>query len=276
VFYRLERSNYERVRPLFQGLDYQLITQAVLAGASPGKIWVDDARRPKSAFMISPEGCFLAGYEGNEGFNRALNELIMGTLLAKAGAIVVECHPDTWEQQLGVVLAGRPATKRPRRHYLFDHGQVDWRAKLPDGFAIERIDTDLLSRPGLIVPAHVTAWMENNWASVDGFMRNGFGFCTVHGKRLVSWCLADCVVGDACEIGIHTDPAHRRRGLATLTVAATVDHCLSHGLAAIGWHCDEDNYGSRGVAEKVGFVKERDVVDYLCLADDEPANRSGA
>jgi RimJ/RimL family protein N-acetyltransferase len=276
MLHKLTQNEYGQVRLLFAGLNYQLITTAVLGGAGRGTIWVDDASQLQSAFMASPEGHFPAGCEGNEAFNRALNELIVGTILTRANAIVVVCHPDTWGDQLDVVLAGCQHSKKPRRHYLFNHRQVHWRANVPDGFAVMRIDENLLSRPSLIVPEHVTAWMRNNWESVEGFLRNGFGFCTVHNNRLVSWSLADCVVGDACEIGIRTDPDYRRRGLATITAAATVDHALSRGLTTIGWQCDEDNYGSRGVAEKVGFVKERDFVHYLCTADDEPVTRLGA
>jgi RimJ/RimL family protein N-acetyltransferase len=86
----------------------------------------------------------------------------------------------------------------------------------------------------------------------------------------VSWSLADCIVGDACEIGIHTAEDYRRQGLATLTAAATVDGCLARGLTAIGWHCDVDNLGSRGVAERVGFRHERDYVEYVCFAAERP------
>ena len=49
-------------------------------------------------------------------------------------------------------------------------------------------------------------------------------------------------------------PAYRRRGLATIVVAATVAHALAAGYHEVGWHCSEDNQGSQGVAEKVGFT----------------------
>jgi len=74
----------------------------------------------------------------------------------------------------------------------------------------------------------------------------------------VSWSLADCRSGDACEIGIHTAEPYRRRGLATLTAAATVEYALSNGFSTVGWQCSEDNLGSIGTAEKVGFERERD------------------
>jgi RimJ/RimL family protein N-acetyltransferase len=143
----------------------------------------------------------------------------------------------------------------------------DWRNQVPREVSIERLDQALLDRPGLCIPEHVTLWMTHNWGSVESFLRRGLGFCAVQGRQIVSWCLTDCVSGNACEIGIRTHPEYRMRGLATLTVAATVDACVCQGLTTIGWHCHETNLGSRGVAEKIGFVKEREYMNYVCLAD---------
>jgi hypothetical protein len=75
------------------------------------------------------------------------------------------------------------------------------------------------------------------------------------GETIASCCIADCVIDDKCELGISTDIQYRRRGLATLVVAAAVDHCLATGISNIGWHCLQSNRGSIAVAEKVGFQK---------------------
>ena len=274
MLHRLTQDKYDRVRPLFEGLAYQLSSTAVLAGTSPGAVWANDPGRPRTAFLASPEGCFLAGDAENEAVNQALNELIVGGILSRHEAIVVVWHPVTWKRKLDLVLEGcRPIEER-RMHYRLDRLRVDWRSAVPSGFAVERIDAGLLNRPGLTIPAHVTGWMKNNWESVGGFLQNAFGFCTIHNDRMASWSLADCIAGNACEIGIQTAEDYRQRGLATLTAAAMVDHALSHGLSEVGWHCHESNRGSQGVAEKVGFVHERDYVHYLCLAgDNQPSAR---
>jgi RimJ/RimL family protein N-acetyltransferase len=47
-----------------------------------------------------------------------------------------------------------------------------------------------------------------------------------------------------------------------------VDYALSNGYAAVGWHCPEDNSGSIGTAEKIGFEKERDYTMYYVLLDE--------
>jgi RimJ/RimL family protein N-acetyltransferase len=106
--------------------------------------------------------------------------------------------------------------------------------------------------------------MDGNWGSTAAFLAKGFGFVTLYTKagavQVVSWSLADCRSGDACEIGIHTVKEYRRRGLASITAAAAVEYALSHDFSRVGWHCSEDNLGSIGTAEKVGFERERDYV----------------
>jgi RimJ/RimL family protein N-acetyltransferase len=139
---------------------------------------------------------------------------------------------------------------------------------VPREFQVKRIDEELLKTPELEIPEHVTDWMETNWGSIDAFMKSGFGFCTLHGKKVVSWSVADCASGDACEIGIHTLEDCRRKGLATFTAAATVNFALSSGFRSVGWHCDEYNLPSIKTAEKVGFELERKYAQIYACANE--------
>jgi RimJ/RimL family protein N-acetyltransferase len=169
---------------------------------------------------------------------------------------------------LAVVLDPRHPIEMPRRHYVCRQVKYDWRANVPDGFTVHRIDEPLLNRPELRIPGHLRNWIKNNWGSATDFLERGFGLVIIHDDEVVSWSLADCTSGDACEIGIHTAEAFRRRGLATVTAAAAVDYALSNGYVTVGWHCTEDNLGSIGTAEKVGFEKERDYTMYYILLDE--------
>jgi len=272
AIYELDKGEYEKARPLFKELDYNLIISAVIEGTSPGRIYVDDVGNPKTAFLCSVEGYYLVGRVDNDAFNKALNRLVFGKFFAgdtvRRGEtdISIGFHPFSWEDKMEVIFRGRVPLKTVRIHYVCSELKaVEWRDEIPAGFSIQRVDRRLLRNPSVKIPDHATDWMEINWGSVDDFLQKGFGFFMLHGLEVVSWCIADCVSGDACEIGIHTRPDHRRRGLATLTAAATVDYCLSHGFTSVGWHCDEYNAGSRGVAEKVGFELERKYVQSFCI-----------
>jgi hypothetical protein len=42
MIYELKEKGYEKVRPLFQGLNYHLVIFSIIEGNSPGRIFVDD------------------------------------------------------------------------------------------------------------------------------------------------------------------------------------------------------------------------------------------
>ena len=275
MIHELKKRDYEKVRPLFEDLEWNLITSAVIEGTSPGRVYADSVEDPRTAFMCTVEGYYLAGYDNNDEFNTSLNKLIFerlftgDTVRKDETDVSIGFHPDSWKEKMPIIFHGSIPLTAARRHYVCTELKVDhWKNNLPEGFQIQRIDEKLLRTLHLEIPEHVTDWMKTNWGSTSDFVKKGFGFCTLHDKRIVSWSLADCVSGNACEIGIHTREDYRRQGLASLIVAATVDHSLSSGFKYVGWHCGEYNLGSIGVAEKVGFKLERKYVQYYACANE--------
>jgi RimJ/RimL family protein N-acetyltransferase len=273
--HELKKRDYGKVLPLFEDLDWNLITRAVIEGTSPGRVYVDRAEKPRTAFMCTVEGYYLAGYDGNDEFNASLNKLILekifvgDTVREGETDVAIGFSPGSWADKMPTIFQGRIPLTTARRHYVCTELKVDrWRDNVPEGFKVQRIDEKLLQTPHLKIPEHVTGWMKTNWGSIADFMKKGFGFCTLHDTRIVSWSVADCVSGDACEIGIHTHEDYRRQGLATVTATAAVDYSLSSGLNQAGWHCDEYNLGSIGVAEKVGFKLERKYIQYYACSNE--------
>ncbi len=258
----LEPGQFERVRHLFQGLNYHLAIFSVIEGNSPGRIWADHPRQPQTALVWDKVegGFYLAGFEGDDGFNRALNRCIRQQIYPEAKQLphmfdfVMNYFPEAWENKLDVVLRDTAPMKHYRQHFTFKQIKVDWKSQLPPGFVMTRVDEALLARTELKNMDHVSHWVLESWQSVDNFMEKGFGFCLLHGDdTIASWCIGDYVAGKAYEMGIHTDEDYRRRGLATLTVAAAVEHCLARGATEIGWHCWSSNVASAATARKVGF-----------------------
>lgn len=279
MIYQLAKNDHERTRPLFVGLEYNLVVLAVIEGANPGRIYADDAHGPSSAFLCSAEGYYLGGDPGNDAFNLALGKRIADRIFAgdtiRPGEDQLDLRfcPDTWENQLDVILEGKSPIMQHRRHYVCRGLKVSWQDRIPEGFSVRRIDGELLQMPGIsnaVSPLNRYAIdkMKGNWGSIDTFLQRGIGFCMLHGEEPVCWCIADCASEDACEVGIRTHPDYRRRGLATCTVAATVDHCLLHGFNLVGWHCWDANIGSIGVAQRVGFELERTYLSYVRMFDD--------
>jgi tetratricopeptide (TPR) repeat protein len=273
MFQELEPNEVARVRPLFQGFDYSLSIHALIEGNNPGRIFVDDLERPRTALALTVEGCLLAGDDSHPATNKALRRLFKEHIFT--GRVFVEddwsmtlaVHPEAWVAKLPELVPTHEADELRRYHYLCREVKFDWRDGLPKGYTVRPVDRDLLIDPALRVPEHIPAKIETYWGTVDRFLAKGTGFCVVHGGEAVSWCIADCRAGDRMDVGIMTAAAHRRRGLAAVATAATVEGCLDHGFAAVGWHCEQDNVGSWKTAEKVGFERTREYSYYYYIFD---------
>ena len=61
MIHELKKRDFEKVQLLFKELEWNVITSAVIEGTSPGRIFVDRVQDPKTAFMCTVEGYYLAG-----------------------------------------------------------------------------------------------------------------------------------------------------------------------------------------------------------------------
>ncbi len=265
MLHELQPDQYSVARPLFEGLWYHLVILSAVEGHTPARIVVDDVDAPAIAFLWDKVegGYYLAGEPGDEAVHRALNAFILGEVYPEARAMeschdfAFNYHPETWESHVDMILAGTNPKRYTRKHFLFKELRFpDWRACIPEGMEMVHVDGAFLARTDLRhLDERVLRWVRHAWGSVEGFLERGFGCCLVEGDTLVSWCTGDYAVGSACEMGIGTDEHYRRRGLATLTVSATVEQCLERGFADIGWHCWSSNAASAATARKVGFAQ---------------------
>jgi GNAT superfamily N-acetyltransferase len=281
MIHELKEEQMGKVRPLFLPLEHLLFCRAVLEGSHPGRVFVDDPASPQTAFLITREvWSYLAGAPGNATFNRALNQAIFRREIVGEDVplLQITCHPRTWERQIGAVCHPRRPVAETRRHYVGRTLQYDWRASIPDGFAVHPISRALLAQPGLNLPDDVKNLIEREDPSA-GPLGNGFGYIILHEEaasgstQVASYALVDCIAGTAGskaragDIFLLTADEYRRRGLATIASAATVEYGLARGLAWIAWDCVEHNLGSLRTAEKLGFELTREYTMYYFLFD---------
>jgi len=251
---RIEPKDYEKMRPLVDelaGIHLNLI--ALLEGLAPGQVYADDAADPRSAYLISGDAHYLVGQPDNPAFNAAVN-----AALPRDKYFVLFCDLARWAGALDAVLKDTYAVRAARCYRTLRQLNVsDWQARIPEGFALRRVDADLLAQD-LQNRDVVVDGLLDEWSSVEAFLAHGFGSCLVHETTIVSWSLVDYVQGDRCEMGINTDVGYRRQGLGTLTATANAASALARGFTTVGWHCWSNNAGSIGVAENVGFQKAAD------------------
>ncbi len=258
----LEAGAFGRVRPLLEGEEHNLSLSAVVEGTCPGRFWTDDARHPQVALALTPEGYYLVGSPPVEERADAVRGIVLKTMIPEArergwGSWGVSYPDESWEELLGDIFAGLLPLWDYQRYFVVRELRLDWREGLPDDLSMERATSELLGRSDLKNVDHPRTSAEDNFGSLAEFDRNGFGFCLAHGEEIVSWCMADCVVGHRAEVGVQTNESYRRRGLAKRVVAAAVEHCLASGITQIGWHCGSANLASAATAAAVGFEEVR-------------------
>jgi GNAT superfamily N-acetyltransferase len=270
----LETSQFEGARHLFRGFDYSLSIQAAIEGNNPGRIFVDRLDKPNVALGLTVEGYLLAGDPYNPAANEALRrffklKIFTGEIFVHGDwSMSLAVHPEAWEDKLPELIPTHEFEKNQRYHYLCDAVAFDWRAGLPDGYEVRRVDRSLWEDTGINKDVfHEWENMEEMWGTHENFLAKGISYCVVHESEVVSWCNCDCVAGARIDVGIFTQPAYRRRGLGTAAVAATVEKCLEQGYKAVGWHCNADNIGSWKTAERVGFKRNCEYAYYFYIYD---------
>lgn len=256
MIYKLDSKEYGRVQDLVKNDLPELTVYSVLAGSTPGEIYVDDQDHPKSALIETPECNLLVGDATNSEFNAEVKEILDFW-------DQVTFDSEDWEKYIPEFHQNRFIRKYKRRNYLLKELKYkDYIANLPKGYQLEKVNPTQVSESQLENAEDVIEWVENNWGSFENFNQNGAGFLIRDEDTIVSWSIADCINGNKMAIGIHTDGNYRRKGLGAIVVAAMVDYCLSEGIEEIHWSCVDTNIGSIRTAEKVGFSKVQDYFSY--------------
>ena len=250
---------------LYAPLAYQLATLAVLAGAAPGTVWVDDPAAPGLSLMQVGHRLYLVGDSQVKG--AALKQLgctLLEQLLPAAKAhgeegFVLYYHDEGWGEVLqSSLFAGRTVYPGRRNYYELSGLRADWHPpvmpELPAGLELTALDEPLVSRRDLRNHTALLEEMQSERASVADFMAKSFGTCITSADALVTWCLSEYNLGERCEIGIATDEAYRRQGLATLAAMGMIRQAYGLGVRRIGWHCWLRNEGSNATARKLGFA----------------------
>jgi GNAT superfamily N-acetyltransferase len=227
-----------RLRPLFEDFTgLHGLIDSVLEGVL-GDAWADDPVRPRVA-RLELDFQLMAGDPTVPAAADVLRAIPSGEHLAVAqslGGLVMNACP-----------AARPyeriAFAQPKRWELARLAEL--RGGLPDGFALERITNDNVAAFEELADSLVY-----NFASHEDFVARGVGFGIRHIGRFVSGCSSFAISARSLEFEIQTHPDYQRRGLALVSGARMIQHCLDHGLEPC-W--DAAHEGSARLAERLGF-----------------------
>lgn len=254
----LKPLDTDKAIELFRSFWCLAAIKSILAGLSPGQVYVDDRQTPKTAVTWFKRRLFLAGQPENVSDVRQLLTDIYFSQARADGlsqSVFTLHYTPVWEDSLPVLLAHIPRTPGRRLCYRLNPVGHHWTPTTPLGFDLRPVDVTLLADTRLTNLDYVTVEMVSERPSVDDFLAKSFGTCVVHGNEIVGWCMSEYNVGQRCELGIETAAPYRRRGLARAIASATIQQAVEHGLTEIGWVCEADNLPSVATAEALGFER---------------------
>ena len=129
---------------------------------------------------------------------------------------------------------------------------ISLRERLPEGFTLRPIDQPLAemirSLKGELVEDQL-----GNFASIDDFLENGFGFAILEREKIVTLASSFVVCDAGIEIQINTDRNYEGRGLGTVVGAALIVESLERGLDP-NW--DAASKISAHLAKKFGYTEQ--------------------
>ncbi len=138
--------------------------------------------------------------------------------------------------------------------YRYTKGSVKGFESSVDELEIVDIDEDLLESKELKNFELIKNEIEWMWPSLERYFQKGYGKASLIDDEIVCWCTAEYVSEGRCGIGIETLEGFRQKGIATVTAAVFIDHCLKNNVAPY-WECGAYNEPSVKLAERLGFHK---------------------
>jgi RimJ/RimL family protein N-acetyltransferase len=257
---------------LFAGATYdRVFVDAFYESRQPGRLFVDDGRRPTAAMLCRTYEYFFAGEPVP-----AIRQFVRD---APREAGLFSPFPDLATARTGAMLGfyGMVAISAAWNHALLaDHaGQLEvigrrtftlpiaaetwalaWPERVPAGVAVLPIDVDLAKR----VDVELDELIGLFWSGYERFGRHGFGAVAMMGDEIASTAYTVATSAHEINIGVGTAERYRRRGLATLASNACIAMALERGLRPT-WDCDETNPASADLARKLGFAEQPSFVE---------------
>lgn len=106
---------------------------------------------------------------------------------------------------------------------------------------VKLLTLSMLKQENLIGDEELIDEILEGWPSLESFGEKGFGYVAIQhtneGSAIISWCLADWVVGNECELCIETDERHRNQGWAYRTALRALSLAKQRGITRVGWQC---------------------------------------
>lgn len=254
--------NFEKAKEVFSSNSKKFVFESIIEGNTPGEIYLDSLKNPE-LYLIFDKGNFVL-YVGGETANyekyikciNYIKENILTESIKKEfyDSIKISYTSDLWKNAMLDIFYDITVHQDKRTLYRYDIANIDTKIVENHSCEIKPINEEILNDCKLENLKFLKEEITGMWGTVDGFIKNGFGYCAVYDKRLISWCTAELVSKHHCGIGIETIEEEQKKSVGTALTANFVKECATRNLIP-HWDTWTRNLPSVKIAEKVGFYK---------------------
>lgn len=246
MIYKIDKTLRGKLLPIFADMNDTIILSCLQGHM--GDAYTDSVDNPTAAMLIVGAFVSVAGDVNSESAEELLLKIPEGSL--------VVTDTDEWKNKIEKIYDGR-YEKFSRYSFKKDAKYLDYNyiksliSKLPERYELRKIDEEITKTEFFI--KHLDDFTEQ-FESVEDFLNRGFGYCILHGDRVVCCATSYSIYDDGIEIEIDTDKEYRKKGLATVASAALITYCLDRGIYP-SW--DAANLISVDLAKKLGYIMDK-------------------
>lgn len=241
---------------LLSQIENQTVLHTIMAGETPGVIYVENKNNPRIAFAQFKQRAFLSG-EPSVRYEKMLKNFFTTKVRKHCEEFNVPFfrlavnHPEWLNIIVDVLYLREPIITGYRCYQKTITGKID-KFTMPEGFGIVPVDKELLNN-SFSGREDLLEEMCSERESVEAFLEKSFGVAAFKDNALAGWCLSEYNHQDQCEVGIATLPPYRRIGLAKAMTCEFINQAFENGITRILWHCFESNLPSWRTALSAGF-----------------------
>ncbi|WP_124068093.1 GNAT family N-acetyltransferase [Clostridium sp. E02] len=225
-----------------------------------GRVWVPELYNPTFCLIVIGNFAYVFGICPKGEQVLELKEL----LIKQCRHSLITPADERWSEWLEETFAGefrilsRYAMRKDRNHFsektLTSHTKT-----LPEGIQIRKMDHQLYD---LALKEEWSSDFCSNFETPEDFIKDGFGFAALDGTKLVSACSAYGISQGMIQVKVATRREYQRQGLALACSSCFLLFCLEKGVFP-SW--DGDNIPSSGLAEKLGYIFEKEYQVYTLI-----------
>ena len=262
IIYELSPSRFNLVAPLFTKVwADKALTDSVLEGTRPARVFVDYLESPISALIAASSGDYYIMGDPRPGrLRQFLHDVPIEVDLFERDSITLHAPQMAWrtalESDSGGELTFRPV--QTFRYSCHTDPLPAARQSTPPQVEVHRINRDVLTAASegyLTLPENLEP------TQLERIYRDGFGYVAIVQDELAGIAYANAV--SSWYASIHTEVAHdfRQHGIGTLVTAAFMSECLSNRLTPL-MSCQSENHAAAQTALKLGF--EEGPAHFVC------------